>query len=41
MTDQPAQRSKFADLLIVAATLIFIIAIVALGAWQGIRGVPL
>ncbi len=35
MSDQPSPRPKIADLLIVAVALIFIIALVALGAWQG------
>ncbi len=41
MSDQPSPRPKIGDLMIVAVTLIFILALVALGAWQGMRSVPL
>ncbi len=41
MSDQLSPRPKIVDLLIVATTLIFILVLVALGAWQGMRSVPL
>ncbi len=41
MSDQLEPRANLMDILTCAAFLFFLVALVALGAWQGMSGVPL